>query len=441
MIRRLLSLLLVCLLMPFAAATAEESPLLPILVLYADGEPVGTAVLFFDNQTLLTSSSVLSSADTAIDIAGQAYSLTVVHTDGAIGTARIEQAVAADALFLAPKLDPSDLFCFGATSTGEFCQSAVTQPAALIYQGHSAIVFSADEDLLPGAMLINNDGILCGLVIADYGEGKDRYVAYTNEGLYFALLNLRDAAEALASADDNPEGWLSGVSMHWADGLLTVDWSGAIDAGEADAASCFTVLMKDVGNDFYTYFTTAPGQTSHAFKTVSGRTYAACVLAAAEDAEEVPSFSHTHYVLSDPIPVESFSRFDFENDAICVSAVPSGTVLDETAELPPVEAWTVDMLTGMDVYLQVASHYTVTETTEHVMLIALVTPDGACLTSTHGYIFAPEFMSHDAWHAPINDLINDYLTYGQTGTLLPGLYSVSYYIDGLLADVTSFTLE
>lgn len=441
MFRSMLSLLLACMLVLCSTAALAEEPLLPILALYADHEPVGTGVLFPDHQTLLSVSSAIEHADTALDTAGHEFTLSDALSDGVIGMAHLDQAAAADPLYLSPYFDLDDLYCIGVASTGELMQSAVTSPAALLYHGHAAIIFTAAEDLVPGALLVDHDDNLSGLVVASYGEGKGRYVAYTNEGLYFAMLNLQESDDAPA-ADEDAVGWLSGVTLDWADGLLTVSWADAIANGEADETSCFLVMMKDTENDYYSYAITDPGLTSRSFPAIPGRTYAACVRTVEENDTSDRYFSHTHCVLSDPIPVEPFTLYDYKDEAIGVSVVPAGTVLDDMAELPIPETLTADMLDGsMDAYLYVVSRYSVSEMIERPMLIALTTPDNACMLYVGGYIFAPEYMAHDVWHMSLNDLFADYLAYGASGTLIPGTYTVSYYFDGLLVNTLSFSLE
>ena len=99
---------------------------------------------------------------------------------------------------------------------------AVYDVSTLTWQGLDCMLMTLSGDAEPGAPVITDDGRMAGIVIAEYAEGENRYLALTVRGINSAVL---EASEQLSGPSDRrPEGYTVMVT----DGnVATFDWSAA----------------------------------------------------------------------------------------------------------------------------------------------------------------------------------------------------------------------
>lgn len=441
MIRKLLAAAL-CLLLACACLSALADTL-PVYCLYQDEAPVGAAVLLGDGQTLLTALDAARVTDYAVQDDSR-HVPGGMTTDGYAALLHLDEVMSAAPALLSPGADDANLVCAGFDTAG---QPVLEQPYLITpyrFNGHAAVVFSLSKSVLPGAVLLDSQNAVAGLVVAAYGEGVNRYVAYTNEGLYFAMMGMDGSpvsGSLVAAPAVSATVWLEQPTLTMEDSVLTVDWS-ACAVSDLSDDSMFTVFMQDIGNPFYTYRTVTADVTSCQFSAAPGRIYAVWVRHDHGTAvlSELPE--QDDYTFFGPVPVTAFARYDYADESIWLSTVPAGEVVGDTALLPTAIALTADDLDGShDIYLQVVSRYQVDEQSDCNLYISVVDPSGMEVGLLGGFIFAPEYMDHDVWHAPVSDLFEVLRSYRSDGRLVPGEYTISYYLYGEMANSFSFTLE
>ena len=179
------SVILLAMLLVLLACLPALSEDLPVFLLEQDGAPVGSAVLFGSENTLLTTIPVPSTEGLYV-LSGeekvpaeifpdQDQLLSLVLTETALPGTPMELGQVS-----LTGLEASGFLPDGAITQSECLHVAyLTQPAGL--------TLSADALLLPGAVLTNGDGELCGLIAASLGEGVGRYFALSSAEIYARL--------------------------------------------------------------------------------------------------------------------------------------------------------------------------------------------------------------------------------------------------------------
>ena len=446
MARSLAVLLTILLLLVCAPALAEEG--FPVYCLYSGTRPVGMGVLFGAQDTLLTVGDAAMLADRAQDTEGNEVAVELIGTAerGRPALLLLEQSADREPMRIAARMVEDGQYCIGVTPAGESVIEKAEQLVPTRLNGHGAIYFTITSELLPGAFLADENGFVSGLVAARYGEGNVRYAAYTNEGLYFALMDMpapepeAEGEELISSEPGDP--WLSDFSVSISDGMMTVDWSDA-ELPELADDSVFSVVIQDLGNVFYSLFTTKPGVTDVTLPVVHDRTYAVWVLHT--HGEELPDnlFSDRAFRIAGGETIQPFDQFGFANDQLYLCFAPADTEPGDTELIPAPEAITAGMLTDPDtlVYLQVISRYEVTDVSELPMLVQVLTPDGQSVCTPGAFIFDPAYMEEDVWHICVDKAFGTCLSMSGSGELIPGTYTVTLFLGGMQAGTLTFALE
>lgn len=233
-------------------------------------------------------------------------------------------------------------------------------------------------------------------------------------------------------------GFLHDISVTHEAGLITVDWADcAVPQGKK-----VTAYVLYEGNTYYTFNEPMEGLTSVTFPSIPG---VSCMVWAAYADEGHPQMvpdSPAQCVILEAAPAEAFALHGFANirSGVAVSEDPDAA---QKAEYLPEASLTRDLLTGSShVYFQTEDTYAVTEESgDHILIVALHTPEGMHFLTAGGYTFAPEFSSSDLWLLEITQLLRDYEQMVHTEPWPAGEYTVGYYIDGQVAAEIVFTLE
>ena len=441
--KKLLALLLCVLLLGISPAMAEKSeplPLFRLTVKDAAGQEktIGSAVLFSGEDLMTTVPVTNPDGITAYDPNGSAYAITDVMSSAYgyayLGLDRVvEDFLAFDISFEGI----ADSRLVGLTANGQRYEGPAKSVTAATYRGIDAYLVSADEPLMPGAVLVDERNDLIGLVMATWGEGENRYVAAREIDLLLMQLGELDQ-ETVPEADVD---WLTGMTLDYREGVLTVDWSGCELSG-LDGDSSFIVYVQDIGNEglYYSYYLADAPETSKEIALAPGRSYAIWVSHVhGEDAE--PMLSYDAPATTFTAPDEGMlTDYGFTDDCY-IGWTPNGEDPNEAVSLMETPRELIEMRAHEEpFYLRVANTYHVEEDIEQSMIVALQTPEGYLIASVNGYIFSPEYEENDVWSVEINELFDTYIEYG-TGGYAEGEYKVRYAIGGVWAGECAFTFD
>lgn len=451
MFRKLLCILTALLLILLCLPACAETDGSDLCLLCNGNVPVGTGVAIGDSQLILTSGSVLYDAplltalvgDQSFDIAGasgESYASPVLLT--------LDKAADLPLRQLSIAFDPDALTYYGLLSDGTPVSGACTRVTPAFAEGHAAMTLTACEGLLPGAVILDAGGNAAGLVTAVYAEGKGRYLAYTNEALYFMLSGLSDShllmqdteVQPLLKSDEDP-GYrpVTDVALSLERGQLIIDWSAAaLDPADGEVV---TVVVQDEENPFFSYFQMELSAGNARVPVAPDRQYTVWVMQSMEKPEvDALGFGPQYAVFTTPA-AQPFTDYQFEDTMAYVATLPAGTQADDAEVLPADASLQAAALETSDVYLQVTSTYEVTESLEAELTVVLTTPERWMIVDASGFLFIPDVMAEDNWHMPVTKLFRTAASFRETGRLAPGVYTLSYYLDGLLASQVDFLVE
>ena len=415
-----------------------QPPVFRLELVDEDGQRtvLGTGLLMLENDVLLTSAALPETLDRVLACGpdGSVYSLLlgipgehglrmlVLNGQSPLPYAEVVRAEDANGMLV------------GMTESGLQYSAPVQSVARTTFEGYDAWLVSAKEPLLPGAALLDGNGNVMGMTVAEWGEGEARYVAVTGSAFMTMLLGG-------SGTTGNENEWLTDVQITYEAGLLTLDWSGCEISGLSED-SAFTLYFEDTKNTYVSYITGNSEKTSMSILVVPGREYRFWV-------------RHSHGTGNDDVsrPAEramtfavpelgDLTDYGFAEESYLSWARVDETV-DPTAELPKLEFISAYSLTNPEIrlYLQVINSYTVTEEIERDMVYVLHTPEDYTFFQGAGYIFGPSYQDRDVWNADITGLFDNYLSYNGTGVFAPGTYTVSYVIGGQWAGGFSFALR
>lgn len=440
MFKRVLIVLLTALLLSSAALAEADVPqalpLLPeslYLLVSRDTQgvdtPVGSAVVYQNQSTLLTT------AWTLLQLDGELYALGAGDEIEITGSAMLSDrdglvtltlASPSPAAPLSPNPVGTAVYALGHTLQEQAVCHPIQYPSAIPYGESAAMLYSVPGAMLPGSVLLDEQGLLCGISLAAYGEGVNRYVALP-------------LSESTLAADTI--SWLTGFTVTADAGYLHVDWS-ACDM-TCDKDDCVTgVFYADTRNPYYSYF--MEEETSVEILMVPGHNYQVWVQHAHGDIDTDAARPEEASVLATIPEAEAFERYNYKDSSIYLAAVP----LEDAEEcinmhIPPMEAMTAEALADAEsaIFMQVVSSYTVAADVEADLLVVLTTPEGYTFDLPGTFLFDTTLQEKDEWNVEIYPLLDDYLSFNESGEFVPGEYTLCYYLDGALANQLTWVLK
>lgn len=442
MLKKLLALLLMLALCPITAVHAEAPfPLYHIVSRDETGQDtlLGSGVLQITDTLLLTVESVCQAPGAlyAIDSEGGEHPVIyrfLIDEESGLAILSLENSAGTNPLDIAPPEGP--LFCLGLRQDGTAVSVPASHVTAISLNSLPCLLFSAEADLLPGSILLDENGSVAGITTAVYSEGEGRYAALTSTGIYTLLI--ANQKESLAEN----VSWLTNVSTTLKDGQLLVDWSN-YDSTALPADSVFKLFFAIEGNPYYSCMELDSNARTVALPAVPGHNLQFWLLHTAyKDQAALPDEQFIHSVY---IPDErNFTLYGYKDSVFYLGTAPSDKPLDETAAAARLDPITVQTLSdpANTLYLQAASWYPALDIRREAnLLFVLTTPEDYVFFQEAMFIFDPSLVLKDVWHADITSLFADYLSLNDTGAFAPGTYTLSYYLDGALANQLAFTLE
>lgn len=461
MMKRILSLalclMMLLLLLPAQAETAAPQTLYRIVLRTEDGDvSLGTGVLFGSKTALLTTAACYAKGD-----------LYAIGPDGEYPL-RYRGEIAGSPLLLLgfageSKAEPVSITqsgplerytLLGMDRTGQLVQQPVSAERRSLIDGHSAVLLSAQEGLLPGAVMLDAQGNVACMVVSQHGEGEGVYAALTNVALYALLVDDTVPCEAVSYTEAQPaaeiplnsqpdDGLVHDFTASEENGVMTVDWTAGTGYTLTDSTE-FTVYTVTGANPYLNYFSVT-GETTVEI-AVLPETELLLWITHSENGETemvYPTYEPGSYLLVTTEPAEPFTLNGFTN--VRCSLTPCAEVDTLTpADFLPQLPLTREVLADRDtpLYFQTEDTYSVTEESgDHPMLLALYTPEGYTFCYESSYIFMPEMVEGDLWLADVSELFASYEQFVDESARWPaGDYAFVYYIDGQVAGEIAFTL-
>ncbi len=421
----LLSLCLVC--SPLAgladnALDAAQNALCTI-VLRQDGAdiPLGSGVIVLRGDLLLTAESCLQEGDLyAISENGTFRVTASTHYAGAgVGFLHLE-GEAGDPLPLATMTRYALPALMGIDAQGNALTAELYRGMSDVYRYQGALRLFSEEGLMPGAVMVDETGALMALAVTQHGEGVGQYIAMDAELL----------SRILPAAGEKVIHLMPECS--WEGGLLTIAWE---DTGKTDGV--YYVTFSGDENSYYTFLTVDAPATQVTTAVAPGHGYNIQVrwLPDEKDAANLDWLRMAHYDVPAAAPLTAHG---FTQDCYGVF-VPAD---DPHAGHERQERFTVAQamnakLTGC---LQIHNTYDVDGEIELPMVMCLTAPDGQFYFYEGGYLFSPEYETSDDFCVSLADQWADCAAFSEGRRILPGQYTLSYYIGGELGGECTLTL-
>ena len=424
-------LLLLTLALVLLCSTAMADTVYSLVAKSQSGEDVvGSAVLVAsaDGNCLFLGGGYVPEEGVTLSLRGSEGEIEVQNAFRAVGgvlwleTETPEWGIAD----LRLEFQPEDAVrCIGVDRSGQQVSMAVSQVTPVRLGGYPMYTLTAGEGMLPGAALVDKrDGVLA-VLCAQLSEGSGRWLAVTPQ----QALALEDSVFSRIKLQTPVEGFATQLSHSYADGLLQLSWTDAVPEGKEGR---WRVYYEDTANSFYTWQDDIGGSQSITMAVVPGRSYEIWVQwYNGSDQPHVPSAAL--YSVSVPA-AEPVSRYDYTETSAWVTA--SDDEWGETDKIPENPVSINALNRGVKMYLQVVSHYTVSEEVEELLTFELVTPGGESFTMLAGFIYMAD-TEEDVWHADLTELMMSALQWAEDKA---GEWTLNYYYDGDLANTVHFTL-
>lgn len=444
MIRTILALICAaCLLLGLMPAQAEDT-LLPVYTLISktpDGKSavLGSAVLVKDQSTMLTTRWAVQD-HARLYVVGNDETLAVASAakpaeDTDLVVLTLQAPASAKPLALG-NADGSAVSVGVTRKDGSIQAAQVKNLTLTVYEDTVCLLYTGAPDVLPGSVLINSQGQLAGVMVAEYGEGLNRGVAYPADVLE-AHMDGGTKADDRAGASV-AVNWVMGLKLTADKGVMTVDWSSCT---RPEGDSTYTLIWEDAGNQYFSYAEVDWSDQFAVFPAVPGRTFRVWLQQAPRDQAsmdvEIPDALAA--VLESPA-ASPFTDHSYRDASMYLGCAPVETVFADTQAVPELAPITAHELMNPDnsLYLQVTSTYQVAQEIEMDMVIALEAPDGSVYSELSGFLFMPSIGSNDTWHADITAIVQSCMDFTEDQE---GEYTLSYYLDGQLANQIRFVVE
>lgn len=307
----------------------------------------------------------------------------------------------------------------------------------MTWRGSACLLVEAEGAVSMGTAVYDATQALCGVVVAGWGEGVNRYVLLPVGSFY--------GGEEMPDVPDDEEG--DGAFTQWLDKangtvqghLLTVTWTADM-LENVQEDSIVTVLIADEQNSYYSWAYAKAEEGSLLMPVAPGRTYRYAVQHAyGETVRDGEWYSHA--VTLEMPQARPYNRFGYQDEEIYIGTLPATDEPYTLEKAAKPEKITRALLEdeSLSVLMQVTSKYRVRREETCEMLITLTTPDGTMFMEMASYVFMPELAEGDVWNSNLDPMLDDYLMMNKD--FEAGEYRVDYYFDGTLVNSVTFTLD
>ena len=304
---------------------------------------------------------------------------------------------------------------------------AVYDVSLISWNGKEAMLLTLSGDTVIGSPVVTMDGKLAGIIMAEYAEGMNRYVALTVPEISNCLQEAAGFLDA-QETDNRPEGYQ--VSMEG--NMVTFDWSG-VSLPEVKQGEKLYHIVADSESSYLNYLEVDEHTTSTTMLLTPGRTYLSGLSAFAGTPDDLP----TQIAVTAVPEAEKLTDYEFKSLILAIAEMPEGAT--GTSMPVPTTRVTEELLRSGRACMLSSTSYQVNKKMDGFsLLVALTAPDGSNYRYESQWYYDPEIMGEDEWYVSMTDTgLLDMLN--QNG-YPDGIYEMAMYIDGKLADSFSFEL-
>ena len=298
------------------------------------------------------------------------------------------------------------------------------------WQDDPYLMLTLSGPVPPGSPVLTTDGNLAGLVVSEYAEGINRFLAIPADGIAMRLTEISLKLNNMPDWGEPPEG----LKITAEKNVVTVDWK-EMKLPETQEGEELYLVMLDGANSYLNYYPVLTAQRKLTFILTPGRFYMFGIGAFTGAPSELPARFAT---VSVP-PAGKLTDHDFR-PILTAIAESEGKTLKDGEKPVPVTAVTEDLLRSGRAWFYSSSCYQVSESISNIsLLVTLTDPDGVNYRYESNWLYDPSYMNEDIWYLSMQET-------GLTSSLdqngyPKGIYEVAFYVGGDLADQFSFELK
>ena len=306
---------------------------------------------------------------------------------------------------------------------------AVYDLTTITWNNREAMLMTLSGDTAIGSPLITADGRLAGMITAEYAEGVNRYVALPISEI---TRSLEEAIDILTKpVEDNR---LDGYTVTVQGNEVVFDWSN-VKLPEVPEGERLYHIVADAESSYLTYMEVKDGITHATMLLTPGRTYVSGFAAFAGIPDELPEQTA---VTSLP-EAEPLTDYGFRSLVFAIAEMPSDEDANNGIMPTPAAEITEALLRSHNACIFSSTSYSVDGKQEdYSLLITLTAPDGSNYRYESGWYYDPSVMEKDEWYTALDE--TGLLEMLNESGYPEGIYEMSMYIGGKLADSFSFTL-
>ena len=318
-------------------------------------------------------------------------------------------------------------------SLGSRINRGVLASENITWQGRRFMLLTLTDTAPAGSPVLTSDGLLAGIVTAEWAQGENRVLVLPVEGLAEDMSEVAGLLRELPEWGDAPQGLVVTADKN----RVTINWKD-MTLPEAPEGSDVYMVVVDTGNDYLTSFPAKNVQDSTVTMVLTpGRFYIIGPVVSKGRPDTVP----TSYASVFLPRAEQLTEYGFRPVVTAIAEI-QGSIAKEGAKPVPVapEEVTEELLRSDRAYFYSHSTYEVDKEIEgKSLLVTLTDPNGTNYRYESGWLYSPDYMKEDIWYLSLKET-------GLTSALNQngypaGVYKVAFYVDGDLADEFTFELK
>ena len=311
---------------------------------------------------------------------------------------------------------------------GSRINRAVYDVSSLTWQGMDAMLLTLSGDTTVGSAVLTKEGELAGMIVAEYAEGKNRYIALTVSEISKCLI---EASELLNEEDLRPEGY----EVILEENIVTFDWS-KVRLPEVPEGKTLFHIVADLDSSYLTFLQLDPGDESFTMLLTPGRTYISGFVLCEKGT--VPNDMPEQYARTTLPEAEPLTDYSFHTEILAIGDIPEDAA-DDVMPAEPAEI-TEEFLRSNRACIWSVTTYDVDKTSDGLsLLVTLTSPDGSNYRWESSWVYGPEYETRDEWYVRLPE--TGLLEMLNADGYPEGTYRLDMYIGGKLAGSSTFELK